>query len=326
MYVYTVVAFNAPICTVLAPNASHCYRLTNKEKSKKHVFIAPQLQVRPRLLDTPRLIHQIRLPRAVLAGIPPRQGTGLGQLLLVDLARRGVDAGLERLEQLHRGLGGQVLVVLVVDLDHGRVDAGAQALDFDEGEKAVGGGLALLNAEVGLDGLDDGVGAAAAELARGLWVVSVCVLQAPVPFLFSVEQILRVQTYRSAGLDVELPHWRPVVHGVETRHLVDSHRRHLQQPRDLIHDADRRETVLALTQIEDGHNGSLLVLRRVTLEDFGNDGFILGVELEGDIGVVVGGVAVLNVAEVSQLISRGPDPGDGTHHLQSVACPSGRGG
>jgi hypothetical protein len=127
------------------------------------------LQIGPRLLNTPRLVHKIRLPSAILAGIPPRQGPSLGHLLLVDLPRRGVDAGLERLEQLHRGLGREVLVVLVVDLDHGRVDAGAQTLDFDEGEEAVGGSLALLDAQVGLYGFDDGVGAAAAELAGGLF-------------------------------------------------------------------------------------------------------------------------------------------------------------
>lgn len=153
------------------------YRLTNIEKVRRF-RPGPQssspmtltcLQIAPRLLYTPRLIQQIRLTLAVLARLPPRQGSGLGHLLLVDLTRRGVDAVLERLEQLDRGLGREVLVVLVVDLDHGRVDAGAQAFDFDEGEEAVGGGLALLDAEVGFDGVDDGVGAAAAELAGGLY-------------------------------------------------------------------------------------------------------------------------------------------------------------
>jgi hypothetical protein len=51
--------------------------------------------------------------------------------------------------------------------------------------------------------------------------------------------------------------------------------------------------VLALPEVEDRHDGGLLVLRGVFLEDLGDDGLILSVELEGDIGVVVGCVAVL---------------------------------
>jgi hypothetical protein len=57
--------------------------------------------------------------------------------------------------------------------------------------------------------------------------------------------------------------------------------------------------VLALAEIEKGHDGGLLVLRRVALEDLGNDGLVLLVELEGEIRVVVVGVAVLST-HVSQ--------------------------
>jgi hypothetical protein len=41
------------------------------------------------------------------------------------------------------------------------------------------------------------------------------------------------------------------------------------------------------------HDGGLRVLRRVALEELGDDGLVLLGELEGDLGVVVGGVAVL---------------------------------
>lgn len=51
--------------------------------------------------------------------------------------------------------------------------------------------------------------------------------------------------------------------------------------------------MLALAEIEDRHNGSLLVLRWVALEDLGDELLILGVELERDVGVVVRGIAVL---------------------------------
>ena len=102
-------------------------------------------------------------------------------------------------------------------------------------------------------------------------------------------------THRRAGLDVVLAHRTPVVHRVERRHLVDTHGGHLQEASDLVHDADAGEAVLALGEVEQRHHGGLLVLRRVPLEDLGDDGLILLVELEGYVGVVVGGVAVLPI-------------------------------
>lgn len=92
---------------------------------------------------------------AVLAGVTAREGSGGRRL-----NGGRVGALLEALEELADGVGGQILVVFVVDLDHGGVDAGAEAFDLDEGEETVGGGLALLDAEFLLDGLDDDVGTA----------------------------------------------------------------------------------------------------------------------------------------------------------------------
>lgn len=63
----------------------------------------------------------------------------------------------------------------------------------------------------------------------------------------------------------------PVVHRVERRHLVHAHGRHLQDARHLIHDADARETVLPLPEVEQGHHGRFLVLRRVAFEDLGDE-------------------------------------------------------
>lgn len=110
---------------------------------------------------------QVGETSAVLAGIASAQrargrnlgggtGAGSGRGLL-----QGSEEGLD-------GLGGQVLVVVVVDLDHRGVDAGAKALDLNVGEEAVLGGVAGGDAEVLVDGLDDGVATAAAKLARGL--------------------------------------------------------------------------------------------------------------------------------------------------------------
>lgn len=112
-------------------------------------------------------IRKVGQASAVLTGVTAAQRTGGGNL--------GGGAGascagrvLQSSEKGLDGLGGQVLVVVVIDLDHGGVDAGTQALDLDIGEKAVVGGVAGGDSEVLVDGLDDGVGAAAAELAGGL--------------------------------------------------------------------------------------------------------------------------------------------------------------
>lgn len=58
----------------------------------------------------------------------------------------------EGLEKGLRLFGCQVLVEVVVDLDHGGVDAGAETFDFGEGEEAVFGCFAVVDAEVCFDG------------------------------------------------------------------------------------------------------------------------------------------------------------------------------
>lgn len=67
-------------------------------------------------------------------------------------------------------------------------------------------------------------------------------------------------TYCRANLNMELAHGIPVVHGVECRNLVYSHGWHLKYPSYLIHDADAGESMLALSEVEEWHNGGLLVL------------------------------------------------------------------
>lgn len=84
-----------------------------------------------------------------------------------------------------------------------------------------------------------------------------------------------------------------VVHGVEGRDLVDAHGGHLEQPGDLVHDADAREAVLALAQVEERHHGRFLVLRRVPLEDLGDELLVDRVESERDRRVVLWAVSVL---------------------------------
>ena len=90
-----------------------------------------------------------------------------------------------------------------------------------------------------------------------------------------------------------LAHRSAVIHGIESRNLIHTHRGHFQEASDLVHDADGAESVLALAEVEKGHHGRLLVLRGVPLQDRVDDSLVLGREREGDAGVVLGGIAVL---------------------------------
>lgn len=84
-----------------------------------------------------------------------------------------------------------------------------------------------------------------------------------------------------------------VVHGVESGDLVNTHRGHLEHTSDFIHDAYAGEAVLTLAQIQQRHDGGLLVLWWVALKDLIDECEVLVGELERDGGVVVRAVAVL---------------------------------
>lgn len=173
-----------------------------------HIPPSVQRTIRPQLLITPELALQARQALHRLTSLPPTKrarSRDLRTLCLITstlllnmcalsrhlsahiiLARRSCKtrcpaacAGLlcgfsESCEQGLGGLGGQVLEVVVVDLHHGCVDAGAEALDFGEGEHAVFGCFAGVDAEVLLNRLHDAV--AAAELAGCLFGSSVSIM------------------------------------------------------------------------------------------------------------------------------------------------------
>jgi hypothetical protein len=92
---------------------------------------------------------------------------------------------------------------------------------------------------------------------------------------------------------VELARGIAVVHGVEGRDLVHTHWRHFQYPRNLVHDADACEAVLALAEVEERHDGGLLVLGRVPRDNLLDELLVLGGELEGNFRIVLRCVAVL---------------------------------
>ena len=111
----------------------------------------------------PLRVLQARKPGAVLTALSPGHGAGRRNLDCCAGCGGGrlFQSGQERLD----GLGGEILVVVVIDLDHGGVHTGGQALDLDEGEEAVFGGFANADTQVLFDGLDDFPATAAAELA-----------------------------------------------------------------------------------------------------------------------------------------------------------------
>lgn len=218
---------------------------------------------------------------AALASITSAQGTGGRNLGGVASGAGGVLQGSE--EGLD-GLGGQVFVVVVINLDHGGVDTGTKALNLNVGEEAVLGGVAGGDSEVLVDGLDDGVGAAAAELAGGL--------KSDIIRVYPIASSKR-WTYSSADLDEVFADRLAVVHCVEGRDFVNAHGGHLEHAGNLVHDADAGEAVLALAKVEQGHNGGLLVLGWVALKDLIDEGEVLLGELERKGRVVVRLIAVL---------------------------------
>lgn len=76
--------------------------------------------------------------------------------------------------------------------------------------------------------------------------------------------------------------WRTIVHGIESRHLIHTHGRHLKQPSHLVHDADASEAMLSLSKVQQWHDGRFLVLARVAGENLLDERLILRRELEGN--------------------------------------------
>jgi len=80
----------------------------------------------------------------------------------------------------------------------------------------------------------------------------------------------------------------PVEHGVEGSNLVHPHSWHLQELRDIVHDANARPSlVLPLAEVEKGNDGSLLVLGRIPSDDFLRALHVLSIELERNLTLVV---------------------------------------
>lgn len=146
------------------------------------------------------------------------------------------------------------------------------------------------NAQMGFDCLDDFITSAAAELTWCL-IYPPSVPQSAIPHHHTNKRE-RI-TYCRANLQMEFAHRRPIIHSIKRSHLIHPHRRHLQDPSHLIHNAQTGESMLSLSQIQNGHDSRLLVLWWIALEDLVDELVILVVELEGDFGIIDRRVAML---------------------------------
>ena len=161
------------------------------------------------------------------------------------------------------------------------------------------------------NGFHDGVGAAASELARCLeGQVSV--------YAIGLGALAESNTNGGACLEVESANRRSIVHCVEGSNLVDAHRGHLQDPSNLVHDADTCEAMLPLSKVEKRHHGRFLILWGVAFEDLIDKLLVDGIELERNLGVVVRSVSMLH-GTLSAQVSRKRGPGSHTTCSASLA-------
>merc|ERR1719220_2717800 len=179
---------------------------------------------------------------------------------------------------------GEVLVVIVVDLDHGRVDAGAEALDLADGEELVVGHAADADAKVFLAGRHDLV--AASEPAG-----SCC-----------------------ANLNMVFANRVAHEHGVEGGHFVHSHAWHSDHLSHMVHGSDRQPAAyLPLSKVKQGDHCGSLVPVRVDRHDRVGAGFVLSCELKRSLGIVGSSVPVYHQSITS--------PGYSSSGQGSVSSP-----
>merc|ERR1740128_105149 len=158
---------------------------------------------------------------------------------------------------------GEVLVIVVVDLDHRGVHTGSQTLNLREREEIVLGGASCLNVEVLLDGIQDLVGPA--QPARG----------------------------RRAYLQMVFAHRVPHEHGVEGCHLVYTHTRYADVVCNAVHCADGQPAaVLSLGQVQQRNNRGSLVSVWVDGHDSVGSGQVLSRELERSLRIVLRSISV----------------------------------
>mmetsp|Transcript_4355 Transcript_4355/g.9406 ORF Transcript_4355/g.9406 Transcript_4355/m.9406 type:complete len:277 (-) Transcript_4355:95-925(-) len=171
------------------------------------------------------------------------------------------------LQELNSGLRGEHFIKVIVDLNHGGVDAGTEALHLKEGKLAVLGGLTVLDTKVIRDGLLDLT--STAGHARG----------------------------GTAKLNEVLANGLTVEHSVESGNLVDAHGAAAEDLCYFVHGGDREKVVvLPLCKVEEGNACGLLVVARVLGENGGHTLVVLRGKVEESILLVDVSRAVLRAS------------------------------
>lgn len=85
----------------------------------------------------------------------------------------------------------------------------------------------------------------------------------------------------------------PVEHGVKRGDFVDTHGRDFKKTSHFIHDRDRGEAELSLSKIQQRHDGTFFVLRRILLQDFFHTLLVVRIEFKLELRVVLGCIAML---------------------------------
>mmetsp|Transcript_4517 Transcript_4517/g.9338 ORF Transcript_4517/g.9338 Transcript_4517/m.9338 type:complete len:244 (+) Transcript_4517:559-1290(+) len=196
--------------------------------------------------------------------------------------------GFQSVQQLLRRIRGKIFIESIPanttgNLYHGGIHTSSQTLHLRDSEKAVSSCLATLNSELFLDCVQNLV--RAPHHARGC------------------------TTY----LDVVLTDLIPVVHCVESGHLIHTHGSHTRDLSNLVHGADRQPLILVLGKPKKGHDGRLLTSLRVLCNNLLHSLVVLGREIERCVGVIILCVVVhkdgirassSGSAKASQLVER----------------------
>ena len=189
----------------------------------------------------------------------------------------------------------EVFIVVVVDLDHGRVDTCPKALHLADGEELVVGHLAGSDAEVLLARSHDLItatqpaGCCCANLTRNRSSIVLCEIK---------------------HLDMEFSYRVAHEHGVKGGHLIDTHARHtnhlseaeiavvnfagstkVKNLSNVVHGSDGQPAaVLPLREVQQGDDCGPLVPVRVDCHDGLRARMVLRCELKGGLMVVLSSV------------------------------------
>ena len=142
------------------------------------------------------------------------------------------------LEKLNGSFRRQALVIVIVELHHGCIGAGAETFNLQERKKSIGSCFSILNSQMFLNGLLD---------------------------VFATTDHTGS---RSAQLNEVLAHGRAIEHGVKGGNFVDTDGCHLTNLGHLVHGSEGQPAAaLALGQVQERDHRCLFVVVRVLAQN-----------------------------------------------------------